>query len=96
MLLQSSDENTDPAVFMHNEEFEHLCLSFCSLVCIIKNKKLNLAKIFLLILNDEDIKELYLSMIEIDDVREAIRLFLDYNPSLYKSKYIKRHIDPND
>jgi hypothetical protein len=93
LLLNGNTIDDDPAHYIHNEEFEHLCMAFCTLICIIKNKKLNLAKIFLLILNEPEIKKMYKDIVEIEDDYVAYKAFLDHNQTLYKSKYIKRYID---
>lgn len=74
-------------------EFKKLFLNFCSFICIIKNKRLNLANIFLLVLKEEKIRTIFKSVCEIDNDYDAVQKFLEYDPSLYKSKYITKYIN---
>ena len=83
----------DPRNKICDFEFKTLFLRFCALVCILHNKKLNLANIFLLVLKDREIKTLYMSMCEFDYDYEALKAFLEYDSSLHKSKYIKKYLN---
>jgi hypothetical protein len=83
----------DPRNHICEYEFKALFLRFCTLVCILHNKKLNLANIFLLVLKEEKIKQLYMDICEFDCEYEALRTFLEYDNSLHKSKYIKKYLN---
>ena len=50
-------EKYDPSLAICSSEFKILFLNFCSLMCVINNKKLNLANIFLFLLKDKDISD---------------------------------------
>ena len=62
-------------------------------MCIMYNKKLNLANIFLLILKEDKVGSLYKSICEFDSDFEGIKFFLEYDSSLHKSKYIKKYLN---
>ncbi len=86
----------DPTYQTYKKEYNHLFLSFCTLVCHMNNKKLNLPNIFIIILKHKDMRELYKSMMCIDSDYDACKKFLEYDPTLYKSKYIKNFITNNN
>ena len=50
----------DPVHCISEEELDRAFLVFCSYMCVLHNKKLNLANIFLLLLKSENIKNIYL------------------------------------
>lgn len=83
----------DPADRAYKKEYMHHFLSFCSLSCMVKNKKLNLANIFLLMLQDDTMLSIFKETCEIDNNYEALKKFLEYDASLHKSKYIKNFLE---
>lgn len=85
--------NPDPRAQITNQEFRYLFIQFCSLVCILYHKKLNLANIFLLVLKEDRIKKLYMSICDFDCEYEALKCFLEYDSTLHKSKYIKKYLN---
>ena len=87
------NQNTDPANNIVDLEQKNNFLKFCTLVCIIHNKKLNLANIFLLILQEKQIKRLYMEMCDFDTEMEALKSFFDFDSTLHKSKYIKKYLN---
>ena len=87
------NQNTDPANMIVDLEQKNNFLKFCTLVCIIHNKKLNLANIFLLILQEKQIKKLYMAMCDFDTEMEALKSFFDFDSTLHKSKYIKKYLN---
>ena len=87
------NQNTDPSNNIVDLEQKNNFLKFCTLVCIIHNKKLNLANIFLLILQEKQIKKLYMNMCDFDTEMEALKSFFEYDSTLHKSKYIKKYLN---
>jgi hypothetical protein len=87
---------------MINKELEykenlHLFKTFCSLLCIIKSKKYNMANILLLYLQDSSVRDLFKELLSVGTDFEAIKLFLEFDPTLYKSKYIMKYLnDPKN
>lgn len=78
---------------IHREETDHLLKCFCSYICIVFNKKYNLANILLLYLQNKNVKGLFKAMLDIDDDVSAVKIFLEYDPSLCKSKYITKYLN---
>ncbi len=91
--FEYSDVKADPSSRLKEEEFRQDFLCFCSLMCIIHNKKLNLANIFLLLLKNKKIMKLFMSMCEFDSEYVALKTFLEYDNTLHKSKYIKKYLN---
>jgi hypothetical protein len=86
----------DPVDRVYKKEYMHQFLSFCSFVCILKQKKLNLANIFIIMLQDPNMLSIFKNMCEIDSNYEAVKKFLEYDASLHKSKYIKNFLESNN
>jgi hypothetical protein len=78
---------------IHREETDHLFRSFCSFVCIAFNKKYNLANILLLYLQNKNIKNLFKAILDIESDVLAVKIFLEFDPSLCKSKYIMKYLN---
>jgi len=83
---------------MINKELEykenlHLFKTFCSYLCIVKSKKLNIANILLLYLQDNNVRDLFKVLLSVYTDFEAIKLFLEFDPTLYKSKYIMKYLN---
>ena len=91
--LYEADNASDPTFNITDQEFRTLFLNFCTFVCIIHNKKLNLANIFLFLLKEPKALTLYKSMCDFDTNFDAIKSFLEYDTSLHKSKYIKKYLN---
>tara|TARA_Y100000310_G_C20653192_1_gene800605 strand:+ start:817 stop:1122 length:306 start_codon:yes stop_codon:yes gene_type:complete len=93
IIYDQPSANPDPSAQVCDDEFRQLFIKFCSLVCILYHKKLNLANIFLLVLKEDRIKKLYMSICEFDSDYEALKCFLQYDNTLHKSKYIKKYLN---
>ena len=91
--IDSILRDNNPLANIYDLEFEDNFIKFCSFMCIVNNKKINLANIFLLILKDKNIRDLYKSLIDIEDDYEVCLKFLEADPSMYKSKYIRNYLD---
>jgi hypothetical protein len=78
---------------LHREEVDHLFRCFCSYICICFNKKYNLANILLLYLQDLRVKNLFKSIMDVEDDVSAVRIFLEFDPTLCKSKYIMKYLN---
>ena len=46
--------------------------------------------------SDDEVRELYKMITDTDSDYEALSSFLKYDPTLYKSKYIKNFLTAND
>jgi hypothetical protein len=83
---------------MINKELEykenlHLFKTFCSFLCLVKCKKYNMANILLLYLQDKKVRDLFQELLSVNTSFEAIKLFLEFDPVLYKSKYIMKYLN---
>ena len=86
-------KSADPVEKAYHTEYRHQFLSFCTLCCMLKNKKLNLANIFLLLLQEPELRSIFKEMCEIESDYTALKKFLEYDISLHKSKYIKNFLE---
>tara|TARA_R110000751_G_scaffold51268_3_gene112660 strand:- start:1600 stop:1893 length:294 start_codon:yes stop_codon:yes gene_type:complete len=89
------NENHNPVESTRSKETAHAFMGFCSFISIINNKKVNLPNIFILLLKDSKLRTLFKEIIDVDTDFEMVRLFLHYDPSLHKSKYIMKYINSN-
>jgi len=94
--LTQSILSSDPMYQAYKKEYEHLFLSFCTLICHLHNKKMNLPNIFIVLLKEEKLRELFKKIMSIDSDYDACKKFLEYDPTLHKSKYIKNFINSNN
>lgn len=74
-------------------ELNHLFLSFCSFTTLIHTKKLNIANIFLLLLQNKELREFFKVYCDVPSDFAVVQLFLKFDPSLYKSKYIMKFLN---
>jgi len=81
---------------IEKQEIEHNFLCFCSLMCILFGKKLNLPNIFLIILKTPSYKHILKSLVSIDTDFELFKLFIEYDPTLSKSKYISKFLNSRE
>lgn len=75
------------------EENEHNFLCFCSLICILHGKKMNLPNIFLSVLRHDAYKRLLKKILTIDNDYDLFKVFIEYDPSISKSKYISKYLN---
>lgn len=75
------------------DEYHELVLNFCTFLCILKNKKMNFPSIFVEILKDEGICELYVDFCGFSSKRDAIREFMKIDDSIVRSKFLKKYIN---
>ena len=74
-------------------ENDHNFLCFCSLLCLLNGKKLNIPNIFLLVLKNEAYRSLLKYMLTIDNDYDLLRFFLEYDPKISKSKHITKFLN---
>jgi hypothetical protein len=83
-------------IAIERREIEHNFLCFCSLICLLSGKKLNLPNIFLLLLKTPTYKQILKKLVSIDTDYELFKLFIDFDPSLSKSKYISKFLNSRE
>jgi len=80
---------------IHQEETDHLFRTFCSFICLASNKKYNLANILLHVLQNKTAKTPFKQLMDVDNDIAAVKIFLEFDPSLCKSKYIMKFLNSN-
>jgi len=93
--IKGSIAQTDPVEVAYENEYVHLFLSFCSYVCIIKNKKLNLPNIFLCLLREPELRDVFKMLVDVETDYDVLKCFLDHDPTLHRSKYIRNFLIQN-
>ena len=83
---------SDPSHRVVTTEFTHSFLSICTMVCQLNNKKLNLAKIFITLLQDSTLRGIFMELTSIETEFDLLKKFLEHDQTLHKSKYIKSYI----
>jgi len=86
----------DPTYQVYRKEYQHYFLSFCTLVCHLGNKKMNLPNIFITLIKNRELREVFKQLISVDSNYDLFKRFLETDPTLYKSKYIKNFITDNN
>lgn len=79
-----------PLDILENEEYENIINIYCSLICTLKNKKMNIPMIFVETVTKKSYFEIYKLMCGLDDDVTAVRKFLDFDHSIIKSKYSRK------
>tara|TARA_R110001592_G_scaffold295733_1_gene566032 strand:+ start:2314 stop:2598 length:285 start_codon:yes stop_codon:yes gene_type:complete len=82
-----------PTQNIENAEFQHAFLSFCTLVSLLNGKKMNYPTVFLKILENKKLREIYMQHINEDSEFVAISKFIQAEPSITKSKYITKYLN---
>lgn len=83
---------------MVNKELEyrenlHLFRTFCSFLCLTRSKKLNTANVLLVFLQEIKARTFFKTLLSVSTDFEAIKIFLEIDPTLYKSKYIMKYLN---
>jgi hypothetical protein len=76
-----------------NQEMSEAFLAFCTFVSLTSGKKTNIANIFLKILQNKHLRNIFKRQLDLDTDYEAVVIFLQFDPSLHKSKYIKKYLN---
>jgi hypothetical protein len=84
---------SDPSMKIEEEESTHIFLSFCTFVMNLKGKKLSVQNVFVQTLQDEKLKNVAKMMLSLDSDYELVKVFLDFDSSIAKSKYVTKFIN---
>jgi len=74
-------------------EQDHLFLAFCSFVTLTHSKKLNLANVFLMVLQNKPLRDLFKYYCDATSDFAVVQAFLSFDPSLHKSKYVMKYLN---
>ena len=86
---------SSPSSELMDRETEHLLLSFCTFCTMLKGKKLSLQNVFLLVLQDELLRNMLKELLTTPNNFELVRLFIDFDPSITRSKYVTKFLNAN-
>jgi len=84
---------SDPSSNLISEELDHIFLSFCTFVMNLKGKKLSVQNVFVQTLQDEKLKNVAKTMLSLDSDYELVKVFLDFDPSVSRSKFVTKWIN---
>lgn len=85
--------NYDPSTDLIEEEITHLFLCFCTFIMNIKGKKLSIQNVFIQVLSNEKFKSLMKDILDLDTDYELVKVFLDFDPTIAKSKYVTKFLN---
>jgi len=91
MFVKSLPVN--PSQDIIDRESEHILLSFCSFCTLLKGKKLSFQNVFILVLQDDKLRDILRDLLGVDSNFEIVKIFLEYDPTITKSKYITKYIN---
>jgi hypothetical protein len=83
----------DPAANIIEEETVHLFLCYCTLVNNIKGKKLSIQNVFVATLQEPTLKNIFKDISGVDSDYEVVKIFLEFDPTIVKSKYITKYLN---
>jgi hypothetical protein len=84
---------SDPSSNLISEESDHIFLSFCTFVMNLKGKKLSVQNVFVQTLQDEKLKNVAKTMLSLDSDFELVKVFLAFDNSISKSKYVTKFVN---
>lgn len=86
-----SDRN--PSSEIIKEETNHLFQCYCTFINNIKGKKMSVQNVFVTTLQEEKMKNVLKTLLNIDNDFELVKVFLDYDPTIAKSKYVSKFLN---
>tara|TARA_R110000787_G_scaffold81539_1_gene176763 strand:+ start:951 stop:1235 length:285 start_codon:yes stop_codon:yes gene_type:complete len=86
-------QNNIPYDRIQVNEFERSFYSFCTFVALLHDKKMNFATVFLKILENKALREIFISIIEEENDFTAIKRYIETEPSVTKSKYVTKFLN---
>ena len=83
----------DPSSNLIEEESNHLFLCYCTFVMNLKGKKLSIQNVFIQTLQSEKLKTVFKEILNLDTDFELVKVFLDFDPTIAKSKYVTKYLN---
>jgi len=93
--MRISNISPNPSKALIKNETEHLLLCFCTFCSLLKGKKLSLQNIFILVLQEKKLRDILKELLTIETNFDVVKLFIDFEPSITKSKYITKFLNAN-
>jgi len=89
-ILEDFINKNDPLCCVCTKEYIMGVFKFGSYLSILKNKKINPSALFATILENKDLREIFIYVTHSENINEALLGLLQLYPSLLKSKNTKR------
>lgn len=83
----------DPSHNLIEDESNHLFLCYCTFVMNLKGKKLSIQNVFIQTLQSEKLKNIFKEILDLDTDFELVKVFLDFDPTIAKSKTVSKYIN---
>lgn len=83
----------DSSIDIIRKESRHLFICFCTFINTLKGKKLSVQNVFVITLEEERLKKIIKNLLSLDSDQELVRVFLDFDPTIAKSKYVTKYIN---
>lgn len=84
---------TDPYNSMIENEQLHLFMCYCTFVVNLHGKKMSVQNVFVHTLQNSKMRDLLKRLLSLDTDFEVVKTFLDFDPSLVKSKYVTKYLN---
>ncbi len=72
------------------KETRRLFICYCTFVNTLKGKKLSVQNVFVMTLEEERLRKIVKTLLSLDSDQELVRVFLDFDPTIAKSKYVTK------
>lgn len=82
-----------PYTSLIETEQMHLFMCYCTFIMNIQGKKMSVQNVFVYTLQHEKMKTLLKDILCIDTDYEVVKMFLEFDPSLVKSKYVTKYLN---
>jgi hypothetical protein len=83
----------DPSNNIEELEQSHLFMCYCTFVMNLQGKKMSIQNVFVYTLQNEKMKNFLKNILCIDTDFEIVRVFLDFDPTISKSKYVTKYLN---
>ena len=93
MLITNTPKS--PSSSFIKDETDHLLMCFCTFCSLLKGKKLSLQNVFILVLQEKRLRAILKELLTIETNFDVVKLFIDFEPSITKSKYITKFLNSN-
>ena len=85
--------NPPPYNNLIEREQLHLFMCYCTFIMNLQGKKMSVQNVFVYTLQNEKVKTLLKDILSIDTDYEVVKMFLEFDPSLVKSKYVTKYLN---
>lgn len=82
-----------PSEKLQQDEFLHMFYSFCTYVSLLYDKKMNFATVFIKMIENKNLRDIFKSVANEDTDFKLIQLFIQTEPSICKSKYVTKFLN---